>query len=329
MHHPAFVPDGYTLLDLLGSGNTAHVYKARHAEHGTVALKLPKSELQQDPVLRRMFENEVQLTTPLKHPRVINAYGGYPTGERAFLALEFCEGTLDAELEDAGSGSAGLGNAGSGASGAQLPLEQAYSFVLEVAQGLSHSHQRQILHRDVKPANVFLRDGHAKLGDFGTGAYISDAFGAPPQSAEKVGTAFYMAPEIFQGKSATVRSDVYSLGILAYEVISGTRPFTGDNEDELMLAHSSGVPVALRQLRREVSPEVNRVVACAMSRTPEKRFNSAEAFVVAFAEVTGLPASDAVTELQLGRSGRTGLSKPKPQTSQKPGRFGWFGRKRS
>ena len=303
----------------LGSGNTAQVYKARHAEHGTVALKLPKSELQQDPVLRRMFENEVQLTTPLKHPRVINAYGGYPTGERAFLALELCEGTLDAEL----------GDAELGAAGAQLPLAQAYSFVLEVAQGLSHSHQRQILHRDVKPANVFLRDGHAKLGDFGTGAYISDAFGAPPQSAEKVGTAFYMAPEIFQGKSATVRSDVYSLGILAYEVIAGTRPFTGDNEDELMLAHSSGVPVALRQLRREVSPEINRVVACAMSRTPEKRFNSAEAFVVAFAEATGLPASDAVTELQLGRSGRTGLNKPKPQTSQKPGRFGWFGRKRS
>ena len=300
------------------------MYKARHAEHGTVALKLPKSELQQDPVLRRMFENEVQLTTPLKHPRVINAYGGYPTGERAFLALEFCEGTLDAEL----------GDAGLGASGAQLPLEQAYSFVLEVAQGLSHSHQRQILHRDVKPANVFLRDGHAKLGDFGTGAYISDAFGAPPQSAEKVGTAFYMAPEIFQGKSATVRSDVYSLGILAYEVISGTRPFTGDNEDELMLAHSSGVPVSLRQLRREVSPEVNRVVACAMSRTPEKRFNSAEAFVVAFAEATGLPASDAVTELQLGRSGRTNSTtlkskRAEPQTSEKSGRFGWFGRKRS
>ena len=316
----------------LGSGNTAHVYEARHAEHGTVALKLPKSELQHDPVLRRMFENEVQLTTPLRHPRVINAYGGYPTGERAFLALEFCEGTLDAKLGDARLEDVKLEDTGLGAAGARLPLEQAYRFVLEVAQGLSHSHQRQILHRDVKPANVFLRAGHAKLGDFGTGAYISDAFGAPPQSAEKVGTAFYMAPEIFQGKSATVRSDVYSLGILAYEVISGVRPFTGEHEGELMLAHSSGVPVSLRQQRPEVSLEVNRVIVSAMSRTPEKRFDSAAAFVTAFAEVTGQPASDAITELQLGRSGRAAnASKGKPETrvAEKPERFGWFGRRRS
>ncbi len=313
MHLPAFIPDGYTPLRLLGSGNTAHVYAARHPEFGTVALKLPKSELHDDPVLRRMFENEVQLTTPLKHPRVINAYGGYPTGAGAFLALEFCEGTLDEKLAT------------------RLPLQLAYRLILDVAQGLSHSHQRQILHRDVKPANVFLQAGRAKLGDFGTGAYISDAFGAP-ESAEKVGTAFYMAPEVFQGKSATVRSDVYSLGILAYEVIAGVRPFTGEDEDELMLAHSSGVPVALRQIRGEVSLELNRVVATAMSRTPQKRFESAEAFVAAFAEATGLPASDAVTELQLGRAGRVGFKhkrEAEAPSGEKPGRLGWFGRRRS
>ena len=288
------------------------MFEARHAEFGVVALKLPKEELHYDPVLRRMFENEVQLTTPLKHPRVINAYGGYPTGEGAFLALEFCDGTLDAELEE------------------RLTLETAYRLILDVAQGLSHSHQRQILHRDVKPANVFLQAGRAKLGDFGTGAYISDAFGAP-ESAEKVGTAFYMAPEVFQGKSATVRSDVYSLGILAYEVIAGVRPFNGENEDELMLAHSSGVPVSLRQLRPDVSLEVNRVVVSAMSRTPQRRFESAEAFVGAFAEATGLPSSDAVTELQLGRSGRAGGQKKleAEQTNEKSGRFGWFGRRKS
>ena len=139
-----------------------------------------------------------------------------------------------------------------------------------------------------------------------------------------------MAPEVFQGESATVRSDVYSLGILAYEVIGGVRPFNGENEDELMLAHSSGVPVSLRQVRPEVSTEVNRVVVSAMSRTPQRRFESAEAFVTAFAEAAGLPSSDAVTELQLGRSGRAGQQKKEAgvQTNEKAGRFGWFGRKR-
>ena len=257
-----------------------------------------------------MFENEVQMTLLLKHPQVINAFEGYPTGERAFLALEFCESTLDQKLTE------------------KLPLETAYRLVLDVAQGLLHTHQRQLLHRDVKPANVFLQGERAKLGDFGTGAYISDAFGAPPQSAEKVGTAFYMAPEIFQGKPASVRSDLYSLGILAYEVVAGVRPFNGRNEGELMLAHSSGVPLALRQHRPEVSPEVSRVVANAMSRGLERRFETAELFANAFAEATGLPASDAAAERRLGRSGRTAKPVPEPDASPKGGRFGWFGRKR-
>lgn len=309
MNPPAFVPSGYTLLRPLGSGNTALVFEAEHSDFGTVALKLPKSELQRDLLLLRMFENEVQMTTALRHPRVVDAYAGYPTGEGAFLALEFCDSTLDAEL------------------GAQPPLETAYRLVLDVAQGLRHSHTRQILHRDIKPANVFVQGERAKLGDFGTGAYIGDVFGAP-QATGKVGTAFYMAPEIFQGQPATIRSDIYSLGILAYEVIGGTRPFSGSDEDELMLAHSSGVPLALRQHRPEVSLEVSRVVATAMSRTPSKRFESAGAFVVAFAEATGLPACDTSAAAPVGRAGRAKRSTDSPKI-EKPGRFGWFGRKRS
>lgn len=308
MNPPAFVPSGYTLLRPLGSGNTAQVFEAQHPDFGTVALKLPKLEVQRDPLLRRMFENEVQMTLALKHPRVVSAFAGYPTGEGAFLALEFCDGTLDAQL------------------GAQ-PLGAAYRLVLDVAQGLRHSHTRQILHRDLKPANVFVQENRAKLGDFGTGAYIGDVFGAP-QASGKVGTAFYMAPEIFQGQPATVRSDIYSLGILAYEVIAGVRPFSGRDEDELMLAHSSGVPLALRQHRPEVSLEVSRVVATAMSRTLSKRFETADAFVVAFAEATGLPVCDTASAAPVGRSGRTkrSIDPPKPE---KPSRFGWFGRRRS
>lgn len=305
---PEFVPAGYSLEYLLGSGNTAHVYAARHPEFGTVALKLPKRELRREPVLRRMFENEVQLTTALKHPRVVSAYAGYPTGEAAFLALEFCDSTLNAQLSRA------------------LQLEAAYKLVLDVAQGLLHSHQRGILHRDVKPANVFMQAGRAKLGDFGAGAYLGDAFRTSGAS-ERVGTAFYMAPEIFQGQPATVKSDVYSLGILAYEVIGGVRPFTGEDEDKLMLAHSSGVPISLRQHRPEVSLKVGRVISNAMSRTPDKRYGSADAFVAAFTEATGLSTGDALSNVQIGRSGRVKATSETP-APKKAGRPGWFGRKR-
>lgn len=312
---PSFVPAGYRPLRHLGSGNTAHVFEARHEGFGFVALKLPKDELQRDPVLRRMFENEVQMTTALRHPRVVSAFEGYPTGEGAFLALEFCESTLDAQIRP------------------DLPLKTAYRLILDVAQGLQHSHARQILHRDVKPANVFVGAGRAKLGDFGTGAYIGDVFGAP-QPTGKVGTAFYMAPEIFQGQPAAVRSDIYSLGILAFEVLTGVRPFNGQDEDELMLAHASSVPPALRQLRPEVGLEVARIVASAMSRSLDKRLGSMDIFVDAFAEATGLPASEAASERKLGRAGRTAPNeRPKhpadaPETPERPGRFGWFGRKR-
>lgn len=303
--NPPFVPAGYRLERLLGSGNTAHVYAAEHPAFGLVALKLPKSEVQRNPVLGRMFENEVQMTTALKHPRVVSAFEGYPTGAEAFLALEFCDSTLDVKL-------------------GRAPLGTAYRLVLDAAQGLLHSQQRQILHRDVKPANVFIKNGRAKLGDFGTGAYLSDVFGAA-QATGKVGTAFYMAPEIFQGKPATVKSDVYSLGILAYEVIGGVRPFVGESEGELMLAHSSAVPLALQQHRPEASLQVSRVVANAMARTPERRFENAEAFVAAFAEATGLPPTDEVAERPVGRAGRVKQSEtPAPE---KPSR-GWFYRRR-
>lgn len=304
--NPPFVPAGYRLERPLGSGNTARVYAARHPAFGTVALKLPKTEVQRDPVLGRMFENEVQMTTALKHPRVVSAFEGYPTGAEAFLALELCDSTLDAQL------------------GRELPLELVYRLVLDAAQGLLHSHQRQLLHRDVKPANVFIKDGRAKLGDFGTGAHLSSVFGAP-QATGKVGTAFYMAPEIFHGEAATVKSDVYSLGILAYEVIAGARPFTGQDEGELMLAHSSAVPPALRQHRPEVSREVSRVVAKAMARTPERRFENAEAFVAAFAEATGLPPTDEVAERPVGRAGRVKQSEtPAPEKLSRV----WFSRRR-
>lgn len=309
MTHP---PDGYRLRRLLGSGRTAHVYEAVHPAHGTVALKLPRDELGRDPVLRRMFENEVQMTTALSHPRIVGALGGYPTGAGAYLALEFCESTLQETALSA----------------AALPLGTAYQLVLDVAQGLAHSHERGILHRDVKPANVFVKEGRAKLGDFGTGFFIGDAFSGEAQRA-RVGTAFYMAPETFRGVNASAKSDLYSLGVLAYELVSGTRPFTGETADELMLAHTSGVPLGLRHYRPEVSPEVNQIVATAMSYDPSKRFGSVQAFLLTFAEATGLPPEDPKAP-PVGRSSRRREGPKDDAVSDEPkGRFGWFGRRRS
>jgi serine/threonine-protein kinase len=272
---PAFVPGGYQIVQKLGSGQTSHVYLAEHSEFGRVALKLPREELHERPVLRRMFENEVQITVKLSHPNIVAAFDGFPTGKRAFLALELCAGgTLDQLLLEKG----------------RLVLEQAYELVEGVAAGLAHTHRRSVLHRDVKPANVFLTEGGvAKLGDYGTGIFQAE------DSKDRVGTAFYMAPEVFEGKPATVRGDIYSLGVLAYEVLAGERPFVGDTYDSLMLAHLSGIPRDLAVLRPDLPRAVVRVVTKAISRDADKRFATVAEFANAFRVATGRP--EAVTEV--------------------------------
>ena len=283
-------PKGYRVLHRIGSGQTSHVFLAEHHRYGRVALKLPRAELEHRPVLRRMFENEVMITLRLEHPRVVRAVEGHPTGRDAFLALEVCGGgTLDQLLLERG----------------RLPLNEAVRLVEDVAEGLAYTHNHKVLHRDVKPANVFVDDeGRAKLGDFGTGVFVAE------DKNERVGTAFYMAPEIFEGGAATARSDVYSLGVLAYEVLTGERPFAGDSVDALMHAHMSGLLRDPGSLRPELSKELVRTVRTAMARLPERRYARVVEFLQAVRDATpegrsigepGGPAKPGV-----GRTSRTG-----------------------
>jgi eukaryotic-like serine/threonine-protein kinase len=313
---PTFVPPGYNLIRKLGSGQTSHVYLASHIRLGQLALKLPRDELYHRPILRRMFENEVQITLSIKQDEhIVQAYEGFPTGKNAFLAIQYCPGgTLDQLLLEQG----------------KLPLEKAVQLILDVAMGVAHTHSKQVLHRDVKPANVFLTDAQrAKLGDFGTGVFITE------QSLdERVGTAFYMAPELFEGKAPSIQSDAYSLGILTYEVLTGTRPFNGESYDQLMLQHLTGFPDPLRKYRPELPPEVNQVVAQAMSRDATRRFQSVLSFIAAFSKVTGVRPTSYVSEdkVQIGRSARDTKAetsvKLQPKSEARGGLFGWLKKKK-
>jgi serine/threonine protein kinase len=308
---PEHVPPGYAVLSALGSGQTAHVFLARHADRGEVALKLPREELAQQPVLKRMFENEVHITLNLHHDNVVAALDGMPTGPKAFLVLEYCSGGTLGELL---------------AAERKLELARARKLIVDVARGLEHCHMRQVLHRDVKPANVFLTDaGTAKLGDFGTGMHIGD------ESVERVGTAFYMAPEIFEGQPATVRSDIYSLGILAYEVIAGVRPFVGESYEDLMLAHLSGFPKTLAHHRTDLSAGEAKVIATAMARDASRRYTSVREFREAFMAAAGLREPTAPRE-QTGRASRRAKPAEEPASNEgerrSGGLFGWLKGKR-
>ncbi len=309
-----FVPTGYKIVSKLGSGQTSHVFLAEHGVFGQVALKLPRPELAVRPVLKRMFESEVAITVKLSHRNVVAAFDGFPTGTGAFLALEYCGGgTLDQHLLERG----------------RLPLPRCYELIVQVADGLTHAHSRQVLHRDVKPANVFLTDqGEAKLGDFGTGVFMGE------DSEARVGTAFYMAPEVFEGRSAGALSDIYSLGILAYEAIAGERPFVGTSYDALMVAHHTEVPRDIRRLRPDISTQMVRVVSKAMARDPQKRFASAGEFAQAVREAAGMtqPVQQQVEAPPLtGRSSRTSQKQEQDGAaggSRRRGPFGWFRKRR-
>ena len=327
---PAYVPPGFELRQRLGAGQTSVVWLATESARGRdVALKLPKPTLQHDPLLRRMFENEVHITLKLDHRNVVRAFDGRPTGPQAFLSLEYCPGgTLDQLLLERG----------------RLPLDRAVQLVHDVAMGLEHTHGHHVLHRDVKPANVFLgASGEAKLGDFGTGTFQGE------DAAERVGTAFYMAPEVFEGLATSVRSDVYSLGVLAFEVLSGERPFVGDTYEALMVAHLHSLPRELRAVRPEVARPLAAVVARAMSRDPARRHADLGAFLAAYREAAGLGVPEGVAGAGSGRAGppatgrggpRRGDATPRPtdpgtrtesgaDAAERPRRGWWpFGRRR-
>ncbi len=305
---PKYVPKEYKVIKFLGSGQTSYVYLAEHARFGQLALKLPRPELHVRPVLRRMFENEVQITVSLnanrQHKHVIRAFEGFPTGEKAFLSTEYCSGgSLDELLYKN-----------------NLDFKSASRYIIEVARGLAYAHSRQVFHRDVKPANILLdQDGVVKLADFGTGIFMTD------RTTDRVGTAYYMAPEIFEGKVPTVQADIYSLGILAYEVLTNKRPFTGSSYDELMLQHLGSIPRNIRHYRKDIPDSISKIVSKSMSRDPEKRFKTTREFIDEYNQALEHLSDD----IKTGRSSRQSKAKkketPNKNTSpKKKGIFGWF-----
>ncbi len=256
---PDYVPDGYSIKHYLGSGQTADVYLAKHHQFGQVALKLIRPEIKGNYVHTRMFTNEVYLTTRLRHPFVINAYEGDPLEQKAFLALEYCAGgTLDSFL----------------VRNEQFDLQETYKIILQIAAALSFSHTRGVLHRDVKPANILLKaNGDARLADFGTGVYMDKI----PKD-EKVGTVYYMSPELFKGKLASIQSDIYSLGVLAYELVTAQRPFRGKTYNQVMQAHLSKIPPNPKHIRKDLDKSVATAIMKAISGTPEKRYETVAQF---------------------------------------------------
>jgi eukaryotic-like serine/threonine-protein kinase len=254
--------DRYVLGAPLGRGGMAEV-RAAHDRRldRTVAVKIFDAAGWATPEGRARFEIEAHLAASVAHPNVVVVYDVGIDGNVPFLVMECLPGTTLADEIRAG----------------KLGVCRATTIAGEVLDALAAAHARGVLHRDLKPANVLIAaDGHTKLTDFGIAT--SDTLLELTAAGMVIGTPAYLAPERLAGKRATVRSDLYAVGIMCYEALTGTRPFNGDTPIALAYAAQHARPEPLRQLRDDVSPELESVLMRAIARRPEDRFASAAEF---------------------------------------------------
>src|SRR5262245_34185642 len=248
----------YRIIGLLGRGGMGEVYRADDLKLGQpVALKFLPPALADDPVRRERFIAEVRITRGLAHPNICRVYDISEIEGRYFLSMEFIDG------EDLASLIKRIG---------YLSNEKALELARQLAAGLAAAHDRGVLHRDLKPANIMI-DGHGRvrITDFG----IAVAAGDETQAAEIFGTPAYMAPEQFAGKGASVRSDIYALGLILYEIYSGRKAFTAPTIAELRAQKEGQPPTAPSEIRQGIDPIVDRVIMRCLERDPRSRPASA------------------------------------------------------
>jgi serine/threonine protein kinase len=263
--------DRYELGATLGRGGMAEV-RAAHDRRldRPVAVKLFNSAAWSTPEGRARFETEAQLAASVTHPNVVVIYDVGIDGEVPFLVMECLPGTTLADEIRAGP----------------LTMRRATTIATAILDALGAAHAQGVLHRDLKPANVLIAaDGTAKLTDFGIAT--SDTLLELTAAGMVVGTPAYLAPERLTGKRATVRSDLYAVGIMIYEALAGSRPFHGDTPIALAYAMQHTAPEALRARRDDVSSELEAVVMRSIARRPEERYVSAAEFAAALRDAAG------------------------------------------
>lgn len=267
------------MLELLGSGGMAKVYRAEDREEGReVALKFLREQYAENAAVVQRFRYEAR-EAALDHPNVVAVHGeGRSDSGAHYLVMEYLPaGTLSQKIEREGS----------------MDPAAAVEVAVQVAEALRAAHDRGIVHRDIKPQNVLLsRDGGVKVGDFGIARAASLA--GDTQTSLVFGTAGYMPPERSLGDPAGPASDLYSLGVVLYEMLTGRQPFTGDTPVATSLRHINEPPPPLREARPDLSESLEAVVMKLLEKLPENRYAAAAELVADLRRVQRGRASEAM-----------------------------------
>jgi eukaryotic-like serine/threonine-protein kinase len=268
----------YRLVRPLGHGGMATVYLGHDSElDRPVAVKLLAENLAGDAAFRQRFLREARLAARLSHPNVVSVYdAGEEADGRPYIVMEHVDGETLADL---------LHERG------RLPADEAVGLALQACRGLEHAHVAGLVHRDVKPQNLLLRtDGTLKIADFGI-ARAAESTGLT-QAGTILGTAAYLSPEQALGEEVTSAADVYSLGAVLYELLTGEVPFRGDNFVAVAMRHINEPVPSVRERRPDVSPRLDAAIRRAMAKDPRERYPSMDVFAAELRGCLGETALD-------------------------------------
>ncbi len=263
----------YRIGSLVGRGGMAEVYEGYDTRLGrTVAIKLLKSDLANDPSFEEKFRGEAQASARMAHPSIVRIYdaGEEETTDSngnlvktPFIIMELVKGKLLREVIHSGS----------------VDIDKAIKYVIGILSALEVSHRSGVIHRDIKPANVMISENDAvKVMDFGIARAVSDNSATQAATAGIVGTAQYFSPEQARGETVDARTDLYSTGVILYELLAGRPPFKGESAVSVAYQHVSELAANPSEFNPQVTPELNAVVMRAMAKDRDERFQSAEEF---------------------------------------------------
>jgi serine/threonine-protein kinase len=291
--------DRYEMETPLGKGGMAHVYRGTdRVLDRTVAIKVLAGKYAEDDRFVARFRREAQAAAGLSHPNIVSVYDTGGEDGKHYIVMEYVEGETLADM---------LRREG------RLDPDRAATIAAEVATALQAAHERGLVHRDVKPGNVMLdRDGRVKVVDFGIARAAADD--TLTQTGLVLGTASYLSPEQAQGLTVDARSDVYSLGCVLFEMLTGRPPFEGDTPVSIAYRHVNEPPPRPRELDPSVPPHLDEAVLHALEKDPDSRFATAEAFRQA---ITG-EREGAATVPIAAHGGDTDVLPPTGDTATQP-----------
>lgn len=299
---PKIIGD-YEILNLLGAGGMGRVYKVRNVITDRIeAMKVLLPEIEGKEEVAARFLREIKVLAALNHPNIATLHTALTIDNQLVMIMEYVEGLVLSTALAQGP----------------IPPAEALTYIDQVLDALSYAHQRHVIHRDIKPANMMLTpDGTVKLMDFGI-ARTDDEASALTAAGSTLGSINYMSPEQVQGERADERSDLYSLGISLYELVTAIRPFQGDTSYALMAAHVNQPPRPPIELQPDLGTGLNQIILTSIAKSPAERFQTADAFRHAVKSVLR-EFQDSKTIIQASSDETTAGSRtPLPQVRTSP-----------